>query len=382
MPNSFAHQSHLEYPIAVSAAHSLKTWQAKLKGAFMLFRILAVCVWAFSVGMVSNAAAVADGFSVNFAVFAFVLFTAALVQGYPAHIVNEIYDWKSGADRNVNLDLPARHDLSEQNPEPHREKKKTGGAKIFSGGSKVIAAGLMTVDDLWRLFYLTTGVVAALALFVALFRSWQLLLFLVPGFLFCIFYSLPPFRFAYRPFLGEFLGGFAGIVLLVTGGYFAQSGMLPLTTIILALSMGFMYAAIMVFFHYLDYETDRLADPPKRTTVVFLGLEGSRIYALVCAGVGTLMMLYLSLTHHLQYLILVMQGLMILYCHWRVKPFDANSIVYWGKILTYFILIAGLIFATLIEPRFAFMLPVYLLSFLAHKRFGKLRLKTQVVATS
>ncbi len=335
----------------------------------MLFRILAVLVWAFNAGIISNAAAAADGFALNFAVLVFVLLIAAVVQGYPAHIVNEIYDWQSGADR------PAA--VASRNT-PAESRRET-----VSGGSKVIAAGLLTIADLWRLFYLTSGIVVVLAVFIARVGSWRLLLFFVPGFLFCLFYSMPPFRFAYRPFLGEFLGGFAGIALLVSGGYYAQSGTLPATTVILALSLGCMYAAIMVFFHYIDYKTDRFANPPKRTTVVFLGLEGSRVYACLCAGVGALMMLYLAARHQAIYTVLLLQGLMILYCHWRVQPDDGKSIVYWGKIMTYFILLAGLVFATAIEPRFAGMLPVYLLGFWAHKRFGKLRPQPQAtVATA
>jgi 1,4-dihydroxy-2-naphthoate octaprenyltransferase len=333
----------------------INSWQAKLKGAFMLFRVLAVLVWAFNAALISNAAAVDDGHPLHFSIFIFVLFIAALVQGYPAHIVNEIYDWQSGADR-------ARAPLTADSK-----------SQPAAGGSKVIAAGLLTTAELWRLFYLTTGLVATLTLFIALFGSWRLLFFLVPGFFFCLFYSMPPFRFAYRPFLGEFLGGFAGIVLLVSGGYFAQSAALPGSAIVLALGMGFMYAAIMVFFHYIDYKTDRLANPPKRTTVVYLGLEGSRIYAMACAGLGTLLMLYLTLAHRPLNVFLLAQSLMILYCHWRVRPDDGKSIVYWGKIMTYFILVAGLVFATLIEPRFIWMAPVYLVGFWAHKRFGKLR---------
>jgi 1,4-dihydroxy-2-naphthoate octaprenyltransferase len=352
---------------------NLKPWQAKVKGAFMLFRVLAVFVWAFHAGMVSNAAAALDGFAISPAIFVFVLMTAALVQGYPAHIVNEIYDWQSGADQPSRL-----HSVATQHT---REKSQPKKSKVFSGGSKVIAAGLLTVKDLWNLFYLTTALVLALTLFVAFVHSWRLLLFLVPGFLFCLFYSMPPFRFAYRPFLGEFLGGFAGIVLLVTGGYYAQAGILPMTAIVLALGMGLMYAAIMVFFHYLDYETDRLAHPPKRTTVVFLGLEGSRIYACLCAGAGIVIMLYLALAHHALYAIMAIKGLMILYCHLRVHPDDAHSVVRWGKIMTYLILGAGLIFATMIAPSFAFMLPVYFLGFWAHKRFGKLRRKPEAIAT-
>jgi hypothetical protein len=50
--------------------------------------------------------------------------------------------------------------------------------------------------------------------------------------------------------------------------------------------------------------------------------------------------------------------------------------------MTYFILLTGLIFATVIEPRFAGMLPVYLLGFWAHKRFGKLRPQPHAAAAT
>lgn len=348
-----------------ASLHSIPTpgsWQAKVKGAFMLFRVLAVLVWAFNAGLISNAAAVADGYPLRFTVFVFVLLIAALVQGYPAHIVNEIYDWQSGADRPLGT---------------AGEKKSA-----VAGGSKVIAAGLLTIADLWWLFYFTTAAVAALAVFIAFFGSWRLLWFLVPGFFFCLFYSMPPFRFAYRPFLGELLGGFLGIVLLVAGGYYAQSASLPATAIILALGMGCLYAAIMVFFHYIDFKTDRNANPPKRTTVVFLGLAGSRIYAMGFAVAGTLLLLYLTLTHQALYVILTLQGLVILYCHARVQPDDGKSLVSWGKRMTYFILLSGLIFAIISEPRFSGMIVVYLLGFWAHKRFGKLRPAPSVIAAA
>jgi 1,4-dihydroxy-2-naphthoate octaprenyltransferase len=340
-------------------------WHAKLKGAFMLFRILAVLVWAFNATLVSNADAALEGVSIKWSVFIFVLVISALLQGYPTHIVNEIYDWQSGADRAL--------EVSRTNP---------AASKNVAGGSKVIAAGLLTIPELWRLFYLTAGVLVALAFLFAMLASWQLLWFFFPGLLLSLFYSLPPFRFAYRPFLGEFLGGFASIAILVAAGYFAQSGALPTQAIVLSVSLGFMYIAIMVFFHYIDHKNDRAANPPKRTTVVHLGLAGSRIYACVGAGIGTLLMSYLAFRHHAHYGVLVLQGLVILFCHWQTQPDDGKSLVYWGKIMTYFVLFAGLVFATLSEPRFAFMAPVYLLGFWAHKRFGKLRPAPLAVAST
>jgi len=340
-------------------------WHTKLKGAFMLFRVLAVLVWAFNASLISNAAAAIDGVAIKWSVFIFVLVISALLQGYPTHIVNEIYDWQSGADRAI--------EVTRTNP---------AASKNVSGGSKVIAAGLLTIPELWRLFYLTAGILVALAFLFAMLASWQLLWFFFPGLMLSLFYSLPPFRFAYRPFLGEFLGGFASIAILVAAGYFAQSGTLPPPAIVLSLSLGFMYVAIMVFFHYIDHKNDRAANPPKRTTVVHLGLAGSRIYACVCAGIGTLLMSYLAFAHHAHYGVLMLQGLVILYCHWRTQPDDGKSLVHWGKIMTYFVLFAGLVFATMSEPRFAAMAPVYLLGFWAHKRFGKLRPAPYAVAST
>jgi len=335
-------------------------WRAKLKGMFMLFRILAVLVWACTAGTVATAAAVLDGQAVELSVFAFVLLMAALVQGYPAHIINEIYDWQSGSDRP--LDLPGE-----------RRTGSRDARRPAAGGSKVLAAGLLTIPELWCLFHVTTACVIGLTVFAGLERSTALLWFIIPGYFLCIFYTLPPFRFAYRPFAGEYLGGFAGIVLLVTGAYYAQSLTLPRAIVMLACGLGFHYAAIMVFFHYVDYSRDRLATPPKRTSVVQLGLEGSRRYALINTAIGTLLLLVLAVTRHPDYAWLVAQGALIFYCHLRVDPANDRSIVFWGKRMTYGVLVAGVAFAMIADRVFVLMIGLYALGFWLHQRFGKLR---------
>jgi len=326
----------------------------------MLFRVLAVMVWAFTAGTIATAAVAFNGLEVDWNVFAFVLLMAALVQGYPAHIINEIFDWQSGSDR------PA---LSE----PSTDEGQRSGRRPIAGGSKVIMAGLLSIAELWRLFYLTTAAVIALTILVGVAHSANLLWFIVPGYLLCIFYTLPPFRFAYRPFLGEYCGGFSGIVLLVSGAYYAQTFELPFAILLLAFGLGFHYAAIMVFFHYIDFSRDSRATPPKRTSVVYLGLEGSRRYALANTAIGTAIFIYLTLAAQPAYVWLAAQGLLIFYCHYRVRPADHASIVHWGKCMTYGVLVAGLAIGLMASREFAWMIVVYVIGYWSHKRFGKLR---------
>lgn len=326
----------------------------------MLFRVLAVMVWACTASTIATAAAALNGREVDWRVFAFVVLMAALVQGYPAHIINEIYDWQSGSDRPTTVGTGDR-------------SRQKSGRRPLTGGSKVILAGLLSIPELWVLFYLTTAMVMALTIFAGMAHSLNLLWFIIPGYLLCIFYTLPPLRLAYRPFLGEYCGGFAGITLLVTGAYYAQTFTLPFSILLLAFGLGFHYAAIMIFFHYIDYTRDRHASPPKRTSVVYLGFEGSRRYALLNSAMGTFVLAYLAIMQHVAYALLVAQGVLIFYCHYRVQPADGESIVPWGKRMTYGVLAAGLLFGVLAERSFAWMLVLYAASFWLHKRFGKLR---------
>ncbi len=337
----------------------MTSWRAKLKGIFMLFRVLAVMVWACTAGIIATAAVAFDGHEIDWAIFAFVLLMAALVQGYPAHIINEIFDWQSGSDR---PETPS-------GGEPAREKSTR---QPLAGGSKVIMASLLTITELWRLFYLTTGLVIALTALVGMARSATLLWFIIPGYLLCIFYTLPPLRFAYRPFLGEYCGGFAGIILLACGAYYAQTFKLPFSILWLALGLGFHYAAIMVFFHYIDFSRDAQASPPKRTSVVYLGLEGSRRYAMLNTLTGAGIFAYLTMAVHPAYILLVAQGILIFYCHYRVQPANNASLVCWGKRMTYGVLLAGLAIGFIAKREFAWMIVVYMIGYWSHKRFGKL----------
>lgn len=173
---------------------------APFKAWFMIFRILAVLVWAVMTVLLSSAVVFYETGRIDWMNFILVMAIASITQGFPAHIVNEIYDWQSGADR----------------------FKKIGEK---SGGSKVIKSGLATISQLWLMFGITS--VVSFSLVILLYMRTDdpsSLWFFGVGYFVCIFYTMPPMRFAYRPFAGEWLGGFAGIMLNMTGNYFVQTG--------------------------------------------------------------------------------------------------------------------------------------------------------------
>lgn len=314
----------------------------------MLFRILPVMVWSFTGTLVGTALAILDGHEIKWLPFLLVLAISSLTQGYPTHIINEIFDWKSGAD-----------------------SRELRGKK--SGGSKVLQARLLSIGDLWQAFIVTNLVLLILlAACVVWIDSKIVFYFMAPGYLSGLLYSLPPFRFSYRPFLGDWLGGFAGMFLLVLGSYYAQSSSVSPVALLTAMGIGLLYIGIMIFFHYVDIENDRLATPPKNTTVVFLGLDGSRRYVYACLAAATIVFLIAAIKFQL-YLMPFVALSAILFCSHRNSDLNNKlSVIKWGKTITYATIVCGLAFASLAQPLMLLMAFPVVLGFWSHKKFGKL----------
>jgi 1,4-dihydroxy-2-naphthoate octaprenyltransferase len=329
----------------------------KLKGYFMLFRILPVLVWAFVGTLVGTSLAALETDEIIWLPFLLVLSISALVQGYPTHVLNEIFDWKSGADSK---------DLS---------VKK-------SGGSKVLQVQLLTLKDLWTAFVVSNLVLIGLVILcIKVIDINAFYYFFIPAYASALFYSLPPFRFAYRPFLGEWLGGFAGMFFLVVGSYYAQTLEVNFFVILNAFGLGLIYIGIMVFFHYLDFESDQLAKPKKNTTVVFLGLEGSRTYTYLCLAISAILFLIGTSKFYIQEMALLIFSGIVFFCHYKTDLRSTLSIIKCGKVITYSSLIIGLSFAAIAKPALLIMALPVLLSLWAYKKFGKLSgLKSKSIA--
>lgn len=324
---------------------------APLKAWFMIFRILAVVVWAVLTVMMSAAIAYLDSGRINWVDFILTLAIASLVQGFPAHIVNEIFDWQSGADRFKKL-----------------------GEK--SGGSKVIKSGLADIPQLWIMFIITTVLSFLLMLLLCYRTRIESLIFFFTGYFVCIFYTMPPFRWAYRPFAGEWLGGFTGILLNMTGTYFVQADTVRWNIVAFAATTGLIYIGIMMLFHYLDFESDTHANPKKNTTIVYLGLKKSKTYVMILLSASMILSIILSaLIHPVFYLLTLCAGVQLL-LQISINPFSPDSIIRQGKWVTLAMIVYTIAFTGWINIQFLWMMIPISVSFYLHKKFGKIRFVT------
>lgn len=230
-----------------------------LLGLWLEIRIIPVLLWSFTAITLGTALAWRDGDGVSVAGYLAAVAVGVLLQGLVAHCVNEIADWRSGTDRD---------------PSP----------RVISGGSKVIASGLLGTREL-RL----TGIAAALGATVlgiaaAATWGWILLLYGAAGLAGAVLYTLPPVRAAYRPFSGEAVA-FVCIWGCTTGAYVLQRGELSGGAALAGIAYAASCVAMLMMHHYLDRVPDSRALPPKTTTIVLLGRAGRR-YAVAWAAIA------------------------------------------------------------------------------------------------
>jgi 1,4-dihydroxy-2-naphthoate octaprenyltransferase len=318
-----------------------RTWRTIAKGLFMEIRILPVLVWAFTAISIGTALAYLETGAFFTWNFFLAMAVACLVQAYPTHAANEIVDWLSGTD-----------------------------AHGF-GGSKVVREGLLSIKDLRIIFVGSLIVVIVLASIVIFTIDHRLVWFGAVGIAASLFYSLPPLKLAYRPFVGEWIGGFVGVFVAVTGGYYIQAFTLSPVVIIAGIALGISDIAIMEMFHTVDYDADKSANPQKRTTIVFLGSERGQIYVLahICSAAFLLWILTL---YYWQIAVLAITATICIYFYYGYDPADSWSIIYSTKKVTWATIYGGLAFASLVNVRFALLVIPVVLSYIAHRTWGKL----------
>lgn len=238
--------------------------QRKMMGWFLEFRLIPVLLWSFTSVVLGTALAWWERGAFDPWLLIVSLSLAGLVQGWITHSVNDIFDWRSGTDRD-------------------------GRPRALSGGSKVRNLALLAEKDLWTIFAVSTLAIVLLSAYVAWMRPLWLLLLIGIGYILGVAYTLPPVATAYRPFLGEWLGGFPGVLLAGLGAYGIQTGTLSWTAVVALSAHALVCTAMLVMHHYQDAPADARADPPKRTTVVVLGAAWSRRYAaLLAAGAAAI----------------------------------------------------------------------------------------------
>ncbi len=241
------------------------------KGWFLEFRLIPVLLWSYTSVALGTALAFFERGVFDPWRLVLAMALAGLVQGWVTHSVNEIFDWRSGTDRDAR-------------------------PRALSGGSKVRNLGLLGERDLWTVFGVSSVAVLILGVYVAAAYALWLLALVGMGYLLGLAYTLPPAATAYRPFVGEWLGGFPGVLLGGLGAYGIQALTLSVFAVAALSAHALVCTAMLVMHHYQDAPSDARAHPPKRTTVVVLGPRGSRIYATLLAGIAATVYAGLALT--------------------------------------------------------------------------------------
>ena len=159
------------------------------------------------------------------------------------NVANDVFDTRSGAD--------------EANVNPTQ----------FSGGSRVILYGLLSMRTmtLLALGFYAVGLGVGIALAAA--RGWELLWVGVAGALISVFYTAPPLKLVHRG-LGELSVGLGFGPIMALGAYFVQAREYDWEPLLASIPVGILIALIL----YVNEVPDRPADAAagKRTLPVRL----------------------------------------------------------------------------------------------------------------
>lgn len=293
-------------------------------GVFLEFRAIPVLLWSYTATCLGTAVAFLETGRFDAVWFLAALFLATMVQGFVTHSLNEIYDWRSGTDRHAS-------------------------PRVLSGGSKVLNARLLTERDLWRIFSLSSAGVLLVGLAVIGLRSILMLPFVVVGLVSGIAYTAPPLRLSYRPFVGEWFGGFLGVFIAGTGAYAIQTLTLSLLVVITATAHASTCVGMLLVHHYLDATADAAASPPKRTTVVLLGPERSRSYASAFAAAAVILTAILAALAW-PFLLALPFAVAAFFAHRRVDPSDTANVTRTEVVIIQCGISEGLLPAALLAP--------------------------------
>lgn len=177
--------------------------------------------------------------------FSWSLALLTLVGGACIHlglnVANDVFDTTSGADAaNVN---PTQ----------------------FSGGSRVVHYGLLTLRQITLLSAGFYAVGIAIGIYLAATRGWDLLWLGIAATLLSVFYTAPPLKLVYRG-LGE-LDVFLGFgPIMVLGAYYVQAQEFDVEPLLASIPVGILIALVL----YVNEVPDRRADAAagKRTLPV------------------------------------------------------------------------------------------------------------------
>jgi 1,4-dihydroxy-2-naphthoate polyprenyltransferase len=160
------------------------------------------------------------------------------------NLINDYYDFKSGADSGQSL-----------------------------GPSMVIQRGLLTPEQVWRGGVIAFAIGATLGLVLVYLCGWPILALGIPSVAAGYFYTASPVALAYVA-LGELTVFIFMGPVIVMGAYFVMALQFSATALWASIPLGFMVAGILHANNIRDIDTDSTYG--KRTLATILGRTGAR----------------------------------------------------------------------------------------------------------
>jgi 1,4-dihydroxy-2-naphthoate octaprenyltransferase len=145
----------------------------------------------------------------------------------------------------------------------------------FTGGSRLIQTGVLKPKEVLieAVVFFVLG--SVLLLYVSYFKGVYISILLGISLFAGIFYTAPPFKWAHRG-LGEFLIFLGFGPIMVSGAYYALTGIVSSAAFIVSIPVGLLASAIVDINQFPDYEADKKTG--KRNIVVRLGRKNGRIF--------------------------------------------------------------------------------------------------------
>ena len=221
--------------------------------------------------------------------------------------------------------------------------------KGLNGGSRGIQMGLISPEGVRNLTIVVFGLSVLVGIPLIQKAGMSVLWLGLIGFLSCLFYTAPPFRFSSRKGLGELLIGLNFGPLMVAGSTLVQTGQLLPEAFLAGIPLGFLIAAVVYINEFPDHDSDKATG--KNTLIVTLGPEKARVgyVALVSGAFLSIVLLVLNGTFPSLILITLMASyfgftsIQTLYKYYNDRLLEPAN---WGTIimhsLTGLLLFAGL----------------------------------------
>jgi 1,4-dihydroxy-2-naphthoate octaprenyltransferase len=202
---------------------------------------------AFVPVVVGSALAIEEGLFV-FSYSLIALICSILIQ-VGTNFTNDLYDFLKGAD-NINRKGPLR----------------------------VLAAGIITVNEMKAAIIITFAVTFFLGLNLVNAAGWIILVIGILSIIAGIAYTAGPYPLAYNGLGDIFVFIFFGIIG-TAGTYYLHSREFPFISLLVSIPVGALITNILLVNNYRDVSEDRSAG--KRTTTVILGKEFTRLQYIV-----------------------------------------------------------------------------------------------------